>query len=73
MDFNGWTNKADYWPKMKGNKYVTDNGKLPLQVKAIDKYLADLSHCGKSFGCAMYKLEKEEKESSNSWLLTVSA
>jgi len=68
MDFNGWMNKADHWPKMKGNKYVADNGKLPLQIKAIDKYLADPSHCGKSFGCAMYKLKKEAGSSSSQHL-----
>jgi len=59
MAFNGWTNKAVHWPKTKGGSYIADNGKLPLRVRAIDHFLADPSHRGKSFGRALYKLEKK--------------
>jgi len=57
MTVNGWMDKAEHWPKMKGGQYVADRGKLPIQVHAIDKFLTDPSHCGKSFGHGMYKLE----------------
>jgi len=57
MIVNGWTDKAEHWPKTKGGKYDADRGKLPIQICAIDKSLADPSHCGKSFGCSMYQLE----------------
>jgi len=60
MTANGWTNKAQHWPKTQsGKSYVADNGKLPLHVKAIDRFLADPAHCGKSFGRALYLLEKK--------------
>jgi len=59
MAVNGWTNKAEHWPKTKGGNYVANNGKLPLHVRAIDSFLADPSHRGKSFGRALYKVEKK--------------
>ncbi len=63
MMANGkWTNK-EKWPKTKGGKYVNDKEMLPLHVQEIDHFLADPSHHGKSFGCALYKLEgKRGKE-----------
>ncbi len=59
MQANGWTNKAEHWPKNAKGKYVADNGKLALHVRAIDKFLADPSHHGKSIGCTVYKVEKK--------------
>ncbi len=59
MAANGWTNKKEHWPKNAKGKYVADNGKLGLNVRAIDKFLADPSHRGKSFGRAVYKVEKK--------------
>jgi len=59
----GITQKAGFWPKTKGGKYVVDQGKLPLRVRQIIRFLADPSHRGKSFGRALYKLEgKRGKE-----------
>jgi len=59
MEFNGWMNKAEHWPKTKGGYYFPDNGKLPLHVRAINCFLADPLHHGKSFGHALYKVEKK--------------
>jgi len=60
MEFNGWMNKAVHWPKTKGGSYVANNGKLPLHVRAINCFLANPLHCGKSFGHALYKVEKKK-------------
>jgi len=57
MTVKRWTNKAEHWPKRKGGKYIANRGKLPIQVCAIDKFLADPSYYGKSFDWALYKLE----------------
>jgi len=55
IQFNGWTNKAEHWPKTKGGSYIADNGKLPLHVRAINFS----SYHGKSFGRNLYKVEKK--------------
>jgi len=52
-------NKAVHWPKTKGGSYTANNGKLPLHVIAINFFLADPLHHDKSFGCALYKVEKK--------------
>jgi len=51
--------KQDIWPKTAGGNYVADRGKLPLHVRAVEEYLADPSHRGKSVGRSLYKFEKE--------------
>ncbi len=59
MELNGWTNKVEHWPKTKGGSYIANNSKLPLHVRAINCFLADPLHFGKSFGHALYKVEKK--------------
>jgi len=51
----GRMQKSD-WPKTKGSANVSDKGKLPLFVRAIDSYFADPSHRIKSVGRGMYAI-----------------
>ncbi len=59
MKAKGLSSKASFWLKTKGGSYVADQGKLPLHMRPISKFLADPSHRGKSMGHAMYKLESK--------------
>ncbi len=51
--------KDSEWPVNKKGKCVADHGKLPLHVKAVDKFLADPSHHCKSWGRALYGLYRK--------------
>jgi len=54
----GRMQKSD-WPKMKGGANVSNKGKLPLTVRALDSFLADPTHQIKSFGWALYAILHE--------------
>jgi len=47
------------WPRNEKGVYLPDHGKLPLHVWAIRHYLADPTHRCKSFGRALYALQRE--------------
>jgi len=49
--------KSQCLAKNIGGNCVANQGKLPLCIRPINKFLADPSHRDKNFGCALYKLE----------------
>jgi len=51
----GRMQKSD-WPKTKGGANISNKGKLPLTVRALDSFLADPAHQIKSFGQALYAI-----------------
>jgi len=60
LDADPTLKKKDIWPKNNKGHYIADNGKLPLSVHAIDRFLADPLHRAKSFGRALYVLFRGE-------------
>jgi len=59
VDEKIWADKASYWPK-KNRWYADNHSKLPLQVTAIQRYLANLKHQCKIFGRDLFKFVEQK-------------